>query len=543
MTEDSDGQWADQARQFAGNNLDKVRSALGQKRKHLGFLFNDMQEALNWAVDVWLCLWGQRCRTGWHDQEARFLRVAPSALQDEYLRIAGGVTQLAGGLLDVLGTDRLDEVSVADPSLDAWRQQAGAWLMDAERLVNELTSPELSACPPGTNRIESGVLRGRFDGLTPCLLLVRKGKTRIYQGRWAGGKTPWGIFDFGELNADRHYVQNYSGFILPLSLCRDARLRESLETFARLLLWPAGGSTRGKIKPQLPSDAKGRRFALQTWLDQAGLSCLRMVDKEPLTGWTRFYFTPEAAQSVLCEFNYVAAVEDGPGQPIRMIEHEAFRWKSHGDLLDWCQLDSGEDASMVPFQLYMVSALSARSVLFAGAEERRRLFRPLAYWAGIMTPHHDMAMDQLMVRVDQYQLLLTLGERTAEIALSEIYDPFPELLEWLQCLASGDLSIGVTIDEDGSEAQIVAHSGGKGRLIIAVLDRWENTVRIAGVVETEGFLAAFRRELADFLQNRFDVQSWLYHEAEEDQTAYRDELLKHPFLVPFHGGEGEGLSD
>lgn len=91
MTEDSDGQWADQAKQFAGNNLDKVRSALGQKRKHLGFLFNDMQEALNWAIDVWLCLRGQRCRTGWRDQEARFLRLAPQTLQDEYLRVAGGV--------------------------------------------------------------------------------------------------------------------------------------------------------------------------------------------------------------------------------------------------------------------------------------------------------------------------------------------------------------------------------------------------------------------------------------------------------------------
>lgn len=108
----------------------------------------------------------------------------------------------------------------------------------------------------------------------------------------------------------------------------------------------------------------------------------------------------------------------------------------------------------------------------------------------------------------------------------------PELLEWLQFLATGDLPIGVAIDEEGSEARIVAHSCGEGRLIVAVLDRWENTVRTAGVVETEGFVAAFRRELTDFLQNRFDVRSWRYHEAEEDQGAYRDGLLKHPFLVP-----------
>jgi hypothetical protein len=290
---------------------------------------------------------------------------------------------------------------------------------------------------------------------------------------------------------------------------------------------------REEVSPQLPSDAKGRRLALQNWLDEAGLDCLKMVDQEPVTRrWTRFYFTPEATQAVLGKFDYVTAVEDGPGQPIRTIEHEAFRWKSHGDLLDWHQLDSGEDMPMIPFRLYMVSALSARSVLFPESDASKRLFRPLEYWAGATTPNRDTDPEQLLMRLEQYQLLLALGERTAEITLSEIYDPFPELLEWLQCLASGDLPIGVAIDEDGSEARIVAHSGGEGRLVIAVVDRWENTVRIAGLVETQGFLAAFRRELADFLQNRFDVQSWLYHEAEEDQTAYRNELLKHPFLVP-----------
>jgi len=532
MNEDSDDRWAEQAKQFASNNLDKVRSAFGGGRRHLGFLFNDMQEALNWAVDAWLCLRGERCRSGWHDQEARFLRIAPPILQDQYLRLGGDVTQLASNLLDVLGTDRLDEVAVDNPTLDTWRRQAKAWLTDAEALVGALAKPDASADPPGVRRIESGVLRGRFDPLTPCLLLARSGKTASYQASWAAGKTPQGIFDFGELNADRRYVQHYSGFILPLSLCRNAHLRENLETFAKLLLRPARVSTQDEVRPCLPADAKGRRHALQTWLDQAGLGCLRMVDKQPVRHRTCFCFTPEATQSVLREFDYVTAVADAPGQPIRMIEHEAFRWMSHGDLLDWSQLDSGGDALIQPFQLYMVSALSSRCAGLAGVEERRRLYRPLEYWAGATTPNREMNMDRLMVRFDQFQLLLTLGERTAEIVLSEIYDPFPELLEWLQCLAAGDLPIGVAINEDGSEARIVAHFCGEGRLIVAVLDRWENTVRTAGVVETEEFVAAFRRELTDFLQNRFDVRSWLYHEAEEDQGAYRDGLLKHPFLVP-----------
>jgi hypothetical protein len=531
MNEDSDSRWSEQARGFANNNLNDVRYVLGGGRRYLGSFFNHMQSALHWAVDAWLCLRGERCRLGWHDQEARFLRIAPRTLQDEYLRVAGNVTQLASDLLDVLGTARLDEVAVDHPTLDAWRRQAKAWLADAEALVGELTNPDTASQPPGATRIESGVLRGRLDGLTPCLLLVRVGKTASYQASWAAGKTPQGIFDFGEPNADRRHVHDYSGFILPLSLCRNARLRESLETFARLLLWPAGVPAQDGITLQLPSDARGRHLALQTWLDEAGLGCLKMVDKNSVTRWTRFYFTPAATQSILCEFDYVTAVADRPGQPIRIIEHEAFRWASHGDLLDWCQLDSREDLPINPFRLYMVSALSARSAGLAGAEERRRLYRPLEYWTGATTPNREVNMDRLRVRFDQFQLLLTLGERTAEIVLSEICDPFPELLEWLQCLAAGDLPISVAIDEEGSEAHIVAHSCGEGRLLIAVLDRWEYTARAAGVVQTGEFLGAFRLELTDFLRNRFDVKAWLYHENEEEQSAYRDELLQHPLLI------------
>lgn len=536
MTENSDEWWAEQAKQFASNSLNKVQYALGGGRKYLKFLFNDMQGALHWAVDAWLCLRGERSRLGWHDQEARFLRIAPQALQDEYLRVAGEVTPLASNLLDLLGTDHIDEVAVDDPILDAWRRGAKAWLADAEALVGELAKPDASADLPGVRRIESGVLRGRFDPLTPCLLLARSGKTASYQASWAAGKTPQGIFDFGELNADRRYVQHYSGFILPLSLCRNAHLRENLETFAKLLLRPAGVSTQDEVRPCLPADAKGRRHALQTWLDQAGLGCLRMVDKQPVRYWTRFCFTPEATQSVLREFDYVTAVADAPGQPIRMIEHEAFRWMSHGDLLDWSQLDRGGDALIQPFQLYMVSALSSRCAGLAGVAERRRLFRPLEYWTGVAAPNREINRERLVVRFDQFQLLLTLGESTAEIVLSEIYDPFPELLEWLQFVATGDLPIGVAIDEDGSEACMVAHSCGEGRLLVAVLDRWEETVRTAGVVETGEFVAAFHDELTDFLQNCFDVQSWLYHETEEEQAAYRDELLNHPFLAPVEEG-------
>jgi hypothetical protein len=398
----------------------------------------------------------------------------------------------------------------------------------ARALSKRETMSKASARLPGTKRVERGTLRGDLDGLAPCLLLARAGGG---QRRWVRGGAVQGLFDFGQFTNDHGGVLVYSGLILPLTLCRDEQLGQGLQGFARLLQQRAGVTAPGEDRPRLPAEARSRRRVLQTWLDEAGLDCLRLVDKEPVRRWTRLTLTPKAFRSVLRTFDYVTAVEDAAGQPVRIIDHAAFGWSSHVELLDWCRLGSDEDAPIYPFGLYLATELeSGYSDLFTGAYPRSRLVRPPEYWASFSTPNPDLVASRLVVRLDRdWVLHLTLGERTAEVALSlDINDPLPALLEWLQLLATGDLPIGIDIDEEGTEARIVAHPFGEGRLLVAVLDRWEETERATGVVHTHGFLTAFRFALWGFLR---DETTWQYNADEWGRTAYRERLLQHPFLV------------
>ena len=87
MTDAEATEWLRRTENFARGDLDKVRSALNGPRAHPGLLFNDMRGALHWAVKHWLRRNGEELGPSWHDQEVRFLRVAPPNLREEYLAL------------------------------------------------------------------------------------------------------------------------------------------------------------------------------------------------------------------------------------------------------------------------------------------------------------------------------------------------------------------------------------------------------------------------------------------------------------------------
>jgi hypothetical protein len=166
MTDDSTPANNAMARQFASDDLEYVRHALGADRWDLGYILNHMQSAVDWAVDAWLAARGEKPHSSWPDQEGRFLLVAPRALQKDYLRIAGDVTRLAGALLDIMNTDCLADVAMDAPILAPWRDQARAWLKDAGEWVAMLTDPGAANHLPAARHVDHGRLQGHFAGLT-----------------------------------------------------------------------------------------------------------------------------------------------------------------------------------------------------------------------------------------------------------------------------------------------------------------------------------------------------------------------------------------
>ena len=128
-------------------------------------------------------------------------------------------------------------------------------------------------------------------------------------------------------------------------------------------------------------------------------------------------------------------------------------------------------------------------------------------------------------------LRITLGEQDIKIFLSDVYDPFPSLLEWLQAILVNDLPIGFEIDEEGTEKLLLAHAFDADRLLFAVVDKWDRTEYGAAVVDCGAFLAVFHKELNDFLRdpNRFDKEGWNPTDLDGIESYWTD-LLAHAFL-------------
>ena len=138
-------------------------------------------------------------------------------------------------------------------------------------------------------------------------------------------------------------------------------------------------------------------------------------------------------------------------------------------------------------------------------------------------------------------LHISLGEKTAEIHLSDVFDPFPELLDWLQAVATGDFPAEFDINEEGTFKTLVVHAFERDRLLFAVLGTFSETELVAGVVDRNALVAEFRRELNGFFRNReqFIPSEWVITREEEKQEdenhLYLDRILGHPFLSKPYG--------
>lgn len=513
----------DQSRTAARRSLEQAAGMLRGERINVSLLCSDMRSAVNWAVDCWLRQQSEAPGVSWSDQEFQFLRVAPGDLRGDYLRLVGELPRLAQDLFDLLGTDGAGEINGTAPSLRPWKAAAAAWTQNAAELIARLVDEQVPTRASTARRVEAGALQGRLDGLVPCLLLVQPGG-HYSRLRHAGGQA--GLFSLGQPNADRSGSMISKGLVMPLSLCRDQALREKLLTFSAMLRPPALDTPAWRVAD--------RRRALQNWLDREGLGTLRLADQEPVQRWTRFTLNAAVYSDLLARCDYVTAIADDQGQTSRILDHAPFAWASHGALLDWYM---GHDLSMPvsPFHLYLATDASGLSDPFRPGRSRDWQFRPVSYWAPFTQPVETAQTAPVSVRLTQEEadygwidLDLGLGEGTTQITLSEVYDPLPALLDWLKAVEDGDLPLGVAVDEEGSEAWLIAHEFDEHRLLVAVLDRYERTERVSAVVNRTDFIEVFQAELLRFLSSELDTERW--NTREEDDSKYLERLLTHPFF-------------
>jgi len=382
--------------------------------------------------------------------------------------------------------------------------------------------------PPVARRIEAGASRGRLDALTPCLLLAQAGGS-FCRHRRAGDRA--GLFDFLEDRREDTGGVVYSGLLMPLALCRDRELRAALEGLVGWASSPASGWS-----------GVDRRRALRERLEREHLDGpLKPADPTPTVGWMRFVPNAATYSELLVRFDYVTSVADEPGRSSVILDHAPFIWTSCGAFLDW-RLDGDYSVGISPFHLYLAASVGDLTQILRRHPDWSRSFPPVAYWTPFTRPDEAVRSARVSARLTQGEadygwidLDLDLGDQSARITLSEVYDPLSDLLDWLWDVANEGAPIGVEVDEEGSEAQLIAHPFGADRLLVTVLDRWERLERASAVVDRAAFLKAFRDEFTRFLKSELNLERW---NSGEEEDHYVARLLAHPFI-----GEGEGDPD
>lgn len=168
-----------------------------------------------------------------------------------------------------------------------------------------------------------GQLLGRLDELLPCLYIAQYGSPS-YALRQRQTATAPGLFAVcSRTGGDRPGVVPHLGLLLPLSRCRDEKVRTALLEIPALI----DGSMRDTMSV--------KRRKVEARLDEAFGGDLRIADKESLDGF--FALEPGAGlvQQLHDAFDYVTEVLDDTAGVVRVTATSRFTWRSYGELMEW----------------------------------------------------------------------------------------------------------------------------------------------------------------------------------------------------------------
>lgn len=396
-------------------------------------------------------------------------------------------------------------------------------------------------------RRDSGQLLGQLDGLFPFLYIAQYGATlRDLRARWSGAAT--GLFAVGEAvdwGGGHLGVAPRLGLILPVHLCRNDATANALMEVAAMIASPSAAML------------SQRRLDVRARLDRTfGLS-LRLSEREGLDGFCALQPGAEFFQQLCDAFDYVAEVEDNPAAAVRVTASARFGWQSYGELVEWFHSHravspfAADWRVLVPFLVSgKTAALSSHSTQRWGRIGLNRPSEEPSRWFAIRS---DVRNAKVGIRLEMDQagwafLHLSLDQASLRVALSEVFDPFDDLVAWGREVAEGDLPVEMEIDEEGQEAVLaVLRTDDAARVLFRVKRKDTGELLLEGIVDRSAFGAALRAELRRFFVSEFDPEEWGDGRHEDDSeddgdesdddhspnyfVRVRDRVLQHPWIA------------
>ena len=373
-----------------------------------------------------------------------------------------------------------------------------------------------------------GQLLGNLQELLPCLYIAHCGASARELRERETPDAP-GLFAVGaRTGGDHPGIATRVGLILPLHLCRNEKARGVLEEIPAL------------IDNQLTTMSDKRRSA-QAKLNEAFGGDLTIADKESLDGFFALTPRPGLFQRLCESFDYVTAVLDNPAGLVRVRSTARFSWGSYGELMEWFHNLRGSDrysnwSRLTPFLvssntgalLHYITDRWAREGLHRPVEEPSKWF--------VIRPGLPDAQVGIGLEMREYgwaRLHLTVGGATAAIHLSEVFDPFEDLVAWGRELEEGDLPIQMEIDEEGEEAVLTAlRTEDPERVLLRVARKYSDEILLEGIVARSVLASTLKSELRRFFATEFDPHHWdLRGEDSDDEVRVKERMLNHAWLA------------
>ena len=133
------------------------------------------------------------------------------------------------------------------------------------------------------------------------------------------------------------------------------------------------------------------------------------------------------------------------------------------------------------------------------------------------------------------KLHLGIDAVTATIHLSDVFDPFDELVAWGREIDEGDLPVQMEIDEEGEEAVLtVLRTENPERVLLRVTRRYTGGILLEGIVARTALAAALKTELLRFFTKEFDPRHWDRPgggDSEDEGIQVKDRALNHAWLA------------
>jgi len=375
-----------------------------------------------------------------------------------------------------------------------------------------------------------GQLLGRLDEMLPFIYIAQYGASGLDLRERTTDAAP-GLFAIGkQTGGDRPGVAPRVGLVLPISLCRDEKVRTTLLEIPALI-----DDTKNTTMSE-------RRRAVQTKLDDAFGRELMIEERDGLDGFFALKPSPGLFNRLHESFDYIISVLDNPAGTIQVTETSNFHWRSYGELMEWYHGLRGSDrfggwSALTPF--YVCGDTGVLHSYSTDRWARRGLVKPAeepSKWF-VVRPSLPNANFAVRLEMEEYgwaKLHLTLDATTVSIHLSDVFDPFPELVAWGREIDEGDLPIEMEIDEEGRIAVLtVLRTENPSRVLLRVTRNYENEILLEGVVDRATLASALKSELRRFFTTEFDPQHWDMGRDEDPEDGYvqtRDRVLGHAWL-------------